>query len=45
MADNESGAAGANAPAADPNAPEFSLQSVYLKDCSFEAPKGPRIEA
>ena len=24
--------------------PEFSLQSVYLKDCSFEAPKGPRIE-
>jgi len=28
----------------DPNAPEFSLQSVYLKDCSFEAPRGPRIE-
>lgn len=25
-------------------APEFSLQNVYLKDCSFEAPKGPRIE-
>jgi len=44
MADNESGAEGATAPAADPNAPEFSLQSVYLKDCSFEAPKGPRVE-
>ena len=44
MADNDSGAEGATAPAADPNAPEFSLQSVYLKDCSFEAPKGPRIE-
>ena len=25
-------------------APEFSLQNVYLKDCSFEAPKGPRVE-
>jgi len=42
MADSDTGAAGA-APA-DTNAPEFSLQSVYLKDCSFEAPKGPRIE-
>ena len=46
MADSDQGAAGAApaAPAADPNAPEFSLQSVYLKDCSYEAPKGPRIE-
>ena len=24
--------------------PEFVLQSVYLKDCSFEAPKGPRVD-
>lgn len=32
---------GAAAPAG--NEPEFSLQGVYLKDCSFEAPKGPRI--
>lgn len=32
---------GAGAPAS--NEPEFSLQGVYLKDCSFEAPKGPRI--
>lgn len=33
-------------PTAAPNGagPEFSLQGVYLKDCSFEAPKGPRIE-
>ena len=46
MADSDQGAAAAApaAPAADPNAPEFSLQSVYLKDCSYEAPKGPRIE-
>ena len=43
MADSDPLAAGA-APAVDPNAPEFSLQSVYLKDCSYEAPKGPRIE-
>lgn len=43
MADSDPGAAGA-APATDANAPEFSLQSVYLKDCSYEAPKGPRIE-
>jgi preprotein translocase subunit SecB len=43
MADSDQGAAGAVTPA-DANAPEFSLQSVYLKDCSFEAPKGPRVE-
>ena len=43
MADSDPGAAGAS-PATDPNAPEFSLQSVYLKDSSYEAPKGPRIE-
>jgi preprotein translocase subunit SecB len=24
--------------------PEFSLQLVYLKDCSFEAPSGPRFD-
>ena len=34
------------APAANqnPNGPILSVQSVYLKDCSYEAPKGPRIE-
>jgi preprotein translocase subunit SecB len=32
------------APATDPNAPMLSVQSVYLKDCSYEAPKGPRID-
>lgn len=25
-------------------APTLTLQSVYLKDCSFEAPVGPRLE-
>ena len=45
MTDSDPGAAGA-APAQNDaeNAPEFSLQHVYLKDCSFEAPKGPRVE-
>ena len=34
----------AQAPAADPNAQEFTLQSVYVKDVSFEAPLGPRLQ-
>src|SRR4030095_17228619 len=34
------------APAAteNQNGPMLSVQSVYLKDCSYEAPKGPRVE-
>ncbi|MGH8150679.1 MAG: protein-export chaperone SecB [Steroidobacteraceae bacterium] len=28
----------------DPSAPQLSLQAVYLKDCSYEAPHGPRID-
>jgi preprotein translocase subunit SecB len=28
--------------AADPNAPAFVPQAVYIKDVSFEAPNGPR---
>jgi preprotein translocase subunit SecB len=28
----------------DPNAPALALQAVYLKDCSYEAPTGPRVE-
>ena len=26
------------------NGPMLSVQSVYLKDCSYEAPKGPRVD-
>src|SRR5262245_50098604 len=26
------------------NGPLLSVQTVYLKDCSYEAPKGPRID-
>lgn len=29
---------------ADPTAPQLSLQAVYLKDCSFESPSGPRVD-
>jgi preprotein translocase subunit SecB len=34
------------APAANENqtGPMLTVQSVYLKDCSYEAPKGPRVE-
>jgi preprotein translocase subunit SecB len=32
-------------PAADPNAPVVNPQAVYIKDCSFEAPSGPFVNA
>jgi preprotein translocase subunit SecB len=34
------------APAANQgqNGPVLAVQSVYLKDCSYEAPKGPRVD-
>lgn len=34
------------APAAtqNPTGPMLAVQSVYLKDCSYEAPKGPRVD-
>lgn len=28
----------------NPNEPQLALQSVYLKDCSFESPNGPRVQ-
>lgn len=30
--------------AVDPNAPQFAPQAVYIKDLSFEAPNGPRVQ-
>lgn len=30
---------------ADPNAPQFAPQAVFIKDVSFEAPNGPRAPA
>jgi preprotein translocase subunit SecB len=35
----------ANNGAAAGNAPNLALQGVYLKDCSYEAPQGPRGDA
>ena len=34
----------AGTPQDDPNAAQLALQAVYLKDCSYEAPNGPRID-
>jgi preprotein translocase subunit SecB len=30
--------------ATEQNGPMLAIQSVYLKDCSYEAPKGPRVD-
>jgi preprotein translocase subunit SecB len=40
----EQNAAAAPNNSVDPNAPVLSLQAVYLKDCSFESPTGPRVD-
>ncbi|HYM41221.1 MAG TPA: protein-export chaperone SecB [Steroidobacteraceae bacterium] len=42
MANEIPGAAPGNELPAD--APVLSLQTVYLKDCSYEAPNGPRVD-
>jgi preprotein translocase subunit SecB len=34
-----------NPPATDPNAPVVNPQAAYIKDCSFEAPGGPFVNA
>jgi preprotein translocase subunit SecB len=41
MADENSAAAGNGA---EPQLPNLALQGVYLKDCSYEAPLGPRAD-
>jgi preprotein translocase subunit SecB len=42
MVNETAGAAPANEQSAD--APVLALQTVYLKDCSYEAPNGPRVD-
>ena len=42
MANETAGAQPANDLPAD--APVLALQTVYLKDCSYEAPNGPRVD-
>jgi preprotein translocase subunit SecB len=43
MAQNDEQAGGATADPAS-QVPQLSLQAVFLKDCSYEAPNGPRVE-
>jgi preprotein translocase subunit SecB len=42
MVNETGGVATATDPPAD--APVLAVQSVYLKDCSYEAPNGPRVD-
>ena len=46
MTDNNDGTAPAAPMLGDPNATgsQLALQAVYLKDCSYEAPNGPRVD-
>lgn len=45
MSTNNDGASGSIPLASgDPGGPQLALQAVYLKDCSYEAPNGPRID-
>jgi protein translocase subunit secB len=32
-----------NGAAAEDNSPQFSMQRIYVRDLSFEAPKSPQI--
>ncbi|MBV8853350.1 MAG: protein-export chaperone SecB, partial [Sinobacteraceae bacterium] len=41
---NEMGGGVPGAEAQNDIGPALALQNVYLKDCSYEAPNGPRIE-
>jgi len=43
MANETAGAAPASGAQLD-TGPVLALQNVYLKDCSYEAPSGPRVE-
>jgi len=45
MADENTTAGGAGDPAANGQGPAVALQTVYIKDLSFEAPKGPFLPA
>ena len=45
MSTNNDGASGSiPVGGADQGGPQLALQAVYLKDCSYEAPNGPRID-
>jgi preprotein translocase subunit SecB len=41
---NDGAAIPTNLGSEDQNGPQLALQAVYLKDCSYEAPNGPRVD-
>lgn len=41
---SDGGATAASPESDDQGGPQLSLQAVYLKDCSYEAPNGPRLD-
>lgn len=42
---SDGGASASSAPGGeDQSGPQLALQAVYLKDCSYEAPNGPRVD-
>jgi preprotein translocase subunit SecB len=43
MSFNPESGAPAGIPGSDGEGPQLALQAVYLKDCSYEAPNGPRV--
>ncbi len=45
MADEKTTPAGASEPAGNGQGPAVALQTVYIKDLSFESPKGPFLPA
>jgi preprotein translocase subunit SecB len=45
MADQNTTPAGAGDPPTNGQGPAVALQTVYIKDLSFEAPKGPFLPA
>lgn len=44
MSSNEGAAAAAPNRPQTQDGPQLALQTIYLKDCSFEAPNGPRVD-
>jgi preprotein translocase subunit SecB len=44
MATTNDGASSIPLGGGEPAGPQLSLQAVYLKDCSYEAPNGPRVD-
>ena len=44
MTDNDGTIGSVPLGGADAGGPQLALQAVYLKDCSYEAPNGPRVD-